>query len=155
MFFCAAQSRAQGQAQAATGPFSGFSGHWSGTGTIRQGPNPVERIRCTANYRVRGSAAHDIDLQLRCAGDSYNFDLAGQFEADASNQIGGRWTEYSRNIGGTVIGRARGDRIQIHVESSAFAANMVMVTRGRQQSVSIDTQGGGQSVKASITLRRS
>lgn len=141
-------------AKAATGPFSVFGGRWSGTGTIRQGTNPVERIRCTANYRPRGSSGHDIDLELRCASDTYNFDLVGDFAADAGNQIAGRWSERSRNIGGTVIGMARGDRIQIHVESSAFAADLIMLTRGRRQSVSIDSQGGGQFVKASITLHR-
>jgi hypothetical protein len=142
------------RASAAAGPFAEFSGNWSGTGTIRQSGNPAERIRCTAGYRQRGSSQRDIDLHLRCASDSYNFDLTGGFNTDASDQITGRWTERSRNVGGTVIGNARGDRIQVHVESSAFAADMVMVTRGRRQSVTIDSQGGGQIVKASITLRR-
>ena len=53
-----------------------------------------------------------------------------------------------------MVGNAHGERMQIHVESSAFSATMVMVTRGRSQSVSIDAQGGGQFVKASITLHR-
>ena len=142
------------QARAQSGPFAQFPGNWSGTGTIRQSGDSTERIRCTASYRLRGSTQHDVDLQLRCASDSYNFDLAGQFQADESNQVSGRWTERSRNIGGTAIGRAQGDRLQIHVESSAFSADLVMVTRNRRQSVTIDSQGGGQIVKASITLRR-
>lgn len=142
-------------ASAASGPFAEFPGRWSGNGTIRQGGNSTERIRCTASYRLRGSTQHDIDLELRCASDSYNFDLAGQFQADESNQVSGRWTERSRNIGGTAIGNARGDRLQIHVESSAFSADLVMVTKGRRQAVTIDSQGGGQIVKASITLSRS
>jgi hypothetical protein len=139
----------------AAGAFSGFTGRWSGTGVIRQNGNPAERIRCTANYRSRGASAQDVDLQLQCASDNYNFDLSGSFEANASNQISGRWSERSRNIGGTVNGTARGDRLQIHVESSAFAANLGMITRGRRQSVTIDSQGGGQVIKASITLSRS
>jgi hypothetical protein len=141
-------------ALAAAGPFADFHGRWSGTGTVRQQGSSAERIRCNANYRVLGSTAHEADLQLRCNSDSYNFDLAGQFQADASNQISGRWTEQSRNIGGTVIGNARGNRIQIHVESSAFAATLYMVTRNRRQTVTIDSQGGGQIVKASISLHR-
>lgn len=142
-------------ASAASGPFAQFPGSWSGNGTIRQTNESTERIRCTASYRLRGSTQHDIDLQLRCASDSYNFDLSGQFQADESNQVSGRWTEHSRNIGGTAIGRAHGDRLEIHVESSAFSADLVMVTRNRRQAVTIDSQGGGQIVKASITLRRS
>lgn len=142
-------------ASAATGPFADFAGSWSGTGTLRPGSGAAERIRCNANYRQRGSSQHEIDLQLRCASDSYNFDLSGQFTADEQNQISGRWTERTRSIGGTAVGNARGDRLQLHIESSGFAADLVMVTRSRRQSVTIDSQGGGQIVKASITLSRS
>jgi hypothetical protein len=140
---------------AAEGPFAGFSGNWTGGGTLRPSNGAAERIRCNATYRPRGSTMHEIELQLRCASDSYNFDLAGQFMADDNNQITGRWSERSRNIGGTAVGSSRGDRLQIHVEASGFAADLVLVTRNRQQSVSIDSQGGGQIVKASITLSRS
>ena len=139
---------------AATGPFADFSGTWSGTGTVRTGGNAPERIRCNANYRQRGSSQHEVDLQLRCASDSYNFDLAGQFTADDRNEITGQWTERSRNTGGTAIGRANGDRLDVYVESGGFAADLVMVTRNRRQSVTIDSQGGGQTVKASISLSR-
>jgi hypothetical protein len=140
-------------ARAATGPFTGFDGKWSGTGKVRT-QEKTERIRCDANYRVADSSGYQAKLELTCKSDSYSFDLVGDFEADASEKISGRWTERSRNIGGTVIGQARGDRIQILVESSAFAANLVMLTRGSRQSVSIDSRGGGQVVKASIDLRR-
>ncbi len=138
----------------AAGPFAEFGGHWSGTGTIRQVDKAPERIRCDATYRARGSSQHEIDLQLRCDSDSYRFDLAGQFQADEGNHISGSFTERTRSVGGNIVGNARGDHMQIHVESSAFSATMVMVTRNRRQSVNIDAQGGGQFVKASITLRR-
>jgi hypothetical protein len=139
---------------AATGPFADFNGTWSGTGTVRTGGNAPERIRCNANYRQRGSSQHEVDLQLRCASDSYNFDLAGQFTADEHNEITGQWTERSRNTGGTAIGRANGERLDVHVESGGFAADLVLVTRNRRQSITIDSQGGGQVVKASISISR-
>lgn len=142
-------------ASAATGPFAEFAGSWSGTGALRPSNGAAERIRCNANYRPRGSSQHEIDLQLRCASDSYNFDLSGQFTADEQNQISGRWTETTRSIGGTAVGNARDDRLHLHIESSGFAADLVMVTRNRRQSVTINSQGGGQIVKASITLSRS
>ena len=141
-------------ALAATGPFADFNGNWSGTGTLQPEGGTVERIRCLAKYRPRGSSQREIDLELRCASDSYNFDLAGQFTADDRNEITGQWTERSRNTGGTAIGRANGDRLDVHVESGGFAADLVMVTRNRRQSVTIDSQGGGQIVKASISLSR-
>src|SRR5512135_2454259 len=112
-------------ASAAAGPFAGFTGSWSGTGTLRPSNGAAERVRCNASYRQRGSSEHEIDLQLRCTSDSYNFDLTGQFIADEQNQVSGRWTERTRGIGGTAVGNAHGDRLQIHVESSGFAADLV------------------------------
>jgi hypothetical protein len=81
--------------------------------------------------------------------------LIGQFTADEQNQVSGRWTERTRSTGGTAVGNARGDRLQLHIESAGFAADLVMVTRNRRQSVDIDSHGAGQIVKASITLNRS
>jgi len=142
-------------ARAQSGPFAEFAGSWSGTGTLRPENGATERIRCTAMYRPSGRSQRDIDLQLRCASDSYNFDLSGQFSADEQNQISGRWTERSRSTGGTAVGNAQGDRLQLHIESAGFAADVVMVTKNRRQSVDIDSHGAGQIVRASITLNRS
>jgi hypothetical protein len=142
-------------ASAASGPFADFAGSWSGSGTLRPTNGAAERIRCNATYRPRGSSQRDVDLQLRCASDSYNFDLSGEFSADENNQITGRWTERTRSTGGTAVGNANGDRLQLHIESAGFAAEVIMVTRNRQQSVIIDSHGGGEVVKASISLNRS
>ena len=140
-------------ARAASGPFSDFNGNWSGTGKVRT-ETKTERIRCDAKYRVTDSSGHAIKLELTCKSDSYGFDLVGDFQANGSGTISGRWTERTRSIGGTVIGQGRGRYIQILVESSAFAAKLIMVTSGRRQSVEIDSHGGGQVVKASISLHR-
>jgi hypothetical protein len=140
-------------ALAQSGPFADFSGSWSGNGTLRPENGASERIRCNATYKPAGR--RDIELQLRCASDSYNFDLSGQFSADENNQVSGRWTERTRSTGGTAVGIAQGDRLQLHIESAGFAADVVMVTRNRRQSVDIDSHGAGQVVKATITLNRS
>jgi hypothetical protein len=138
----------------AAGPFAEFPGSWSGTGKIRvQGQSP-ERLRCKANYRARGSSGTQIDLQLSCDSDSYKFDLVGDFEADDGNKLTGHWTENSRNVGGSAIGTVRGDRMQIHIESSAFSANLTLTTKGKSQKISFDAHGGGQVVDSSITLSR-
>ena len=139
---------------AATGPFAALTGSWGGTGTIQPGNGTTERIRCNANYRPRGSSGTEIDIDLRCASDSYNFDLNGQFTADGSNHISGQWTERTRNIGGNAIGTARGENIQVHVESGAFAADLSLTTRGQRQNVAINSPGGGQPMKANIALSR-
>ncbi len=136
-------------------PFAGFPGHWSGTGILRvkdDNRQVTERVRCKATYRVDGG--HDVGLQLGCKSDNYKFNLTGNFEADSNNQVTGRWSEESYNIGGTAIGRARGGRLQIHAESAAFSAELSMVTRSHQQLVRLDSRGAGKQMTASITLRR-
>jgi hypothetical protein len=140
-------------AQAATGPFSDFNGRFSGSGTIRSNGKP-ERIRCSANYRPQGSTGHEISLHLTCNSDSYNFSLGGTFTADAGNHVSGNWTESTRGVGGNAVGVANGGRFQLHVESSAFSATMYITSRGSRQSVSIDGHGGGQNVKASLSLHK-
>ena len=137
---------------AVAGPFGEFAGSWSGNGTIRPQGGSSERIRCNATYRPQGG--NDLNARLRCASDSYNFDLTAELTADSSNAIGGRWTENSRGIGGSVVGNARGDRMQLHVESSGFAATLVLTMKGHRQDVSLDSHGGGQVIKASITMNR-
>jgi hypothetical protein len=146
---------AAAMATAAEGPFADFPGNWSGTGKIRvHGQGGPERLRCKANYRQRGSSGSQIDLQLTCDSDSYKFDLVGDFEVDDSNKLTGHWSENSRNVGGTAIGNVRGDRMQIHIESSAFSATLTLITKNNPQKISFDAHGGGQVVDSSITLRR-
>jgi hypothetical protein len=143
-------------AAARSGPFVNFHGDWSGTGIIRvrdqDNKQTTERIRCSAAYRQRGS--QDVNLKLVCKSDNYSFDLTGDFEADASNHITGQWAEQNRNVGGSVLGQARGNHLLIHAESPALNANLSMVTGSRSQSVSLKAAGGGQQVNASIRLRR-
>jgi hypothetical protein len=139
-------------ASAASGPFAELPGQWAGTGTIRLENKNIERIRCSSTNRLRGSSQSEIDLQLKCESDSYKFEFVGDVDANTSNSISGHWTERTRNVGGTVIGSAHGNRIQIHIESSAFAGDLVIVTRGRRMSVNIDSAGGGVRAQTSITL---
>jgi hypothetical protein len=141
---------------ARSGLFANMHGNWSGTGIIRvRGENSrqnTERVRCSAAYRQRGGYA--VNLMLVCRSDTYNLDLTGDFEADANDRITGQWTEHNRNVGGSVIGRVRGNHLLVHAESPALNANLSMVTGRRSQSVSLKAAGGGQQVSASIRLRR-
>ncbi len=142
-------------AAAGSGPFSSFPGHWSGSGVLHVKDDNrlvTERVRCKATYRLSGS--HDVGLTLGCKSDNYKFKLTGNFEADNRDRVTGRWSEESHNIGGTAIGSARGNRLQLHAEGSAFSAELSMVTHSRRQSVSLDLRGAGKRMTASITLQR-
>jgi hypothetical protein len=61
---------------AATSPFHAMAGAWSGGGTLTMSSGTQERVRCRASYGVAGRG-ENLTLNLRCASDSYNFDLAG------------------------------------------------------------------------------
>ncbi len=143
-----------GQAAAAADAFAPFPGEWRGDGTIRFGDGAKERMRCTANYEVRGSSGHELNLAFRCRSDNYTFDLDGRVVSDKTGELSGQWTETSRNIGGTAFGKVDGERVRVRIEASGFGANLLIGVRDNRQSVSIKSQGGGQQAEAQITLRR-
>ena len=58
---------------AQSGPFSGMAGSWSGSGTITTSAGS-ERLRCRVRYVVTSGGA-TLQQDLRCASDSYRFDV--------------------------------------------------------------------------------
>lgn len=70
--------------QAQTAPFTGMAGSWSGSGTISMSDGSRERIRCRANYSV-GSGGAALQQQLRCASDSYRFDLSSDLVSEGNS----------------------------------------------------------------------
>lgn len=123
---------------AQSGPFHGMEGNWTGTGQILIKDGGSERIRCRATYRVDASGS-DLHQILRCASDSYRFDLTTKVTASGSS-ISGSWSETSRNINGTVGGRVHGNELNALVEANGFAATLAMHTRGNKQTVEIRSQ---------------
>ena len=138
-------------AAAQSGPFSGLGGQWTGSGNIELSNGSKERIRCRASYEVdtSGRAMHQ---SLRCASDSYNFELRSDVESQG-NQISGNWIELTRNIGGKLSGSYRRGRIEVDVKSENFNAQLILISRGKRQSVTIRSKGT-QFSGASITLTR-
>lgn len=133
--------------------FAHLSGAWAGSGTIELS-TAHEPIRCRASYDVLDER-HNLQLNIRCASDSYNFDLRAS-ATYSGGTIAGSWSESTRNAAGTISGKADGDRIQVLATSSLFTAELTLVTRGNRQSVSIKSQDKDSSVRgATITLQRS
>jgi hypothetical protein len=124
---------------AAVSPFAAMAGSWSGGGVVSTSDGGQERLRCRASYDV-GGAGDQLRLSLRCASDSYNFDLAGDVEY-RGGAISGSWSEASHNASGTISGRATGDHIEAAARGDSFSANLSLTTRGRRQTVFIRPQG--------------
>lgn len=137
-------------ARAESGPFAGFDGSWNGSGTVSLSDGSNEPIRCRATYRVAGGTA--LHQTLRCASDSYTFELSSDVTSQG-DEVTGRWSEASRNIHGNLQGRAGGGEIEVFVEAAGFAANLTLTTRGNKQSVSISSKGQIRDV--SINMIRS
>ena len=133
------------------GPFAGLAGSWSGGGAISLAGGGSERIRCRATYAVGGGGG-TLQMTLRCASDSYNFNVVSNV-ASEGGAISGSWTETSRNASGSVSGRVSGGQIQARVTGPAFTANMGIATRGNSQSVGIRASGG-EVTGVDVTLSR-
>ena len=139
-----------GHAQSAS-PFAGFDGAWSGSGTVSLSDGSTEHIRCKADYRVN-SGGMGLKQQLRCASDSYKFDLTSDVTSNGE-RISGNWSEASRNIFGNLQGTAGGGQIEVFVEANGFAANLTLRTNGNKQTVQISSKGEIRGV--SITMVKS
>ena len=127
-----------GHAQS-SGPFAGFDGQWSGTGTVALSDGTTEHIRCKAEYKVNTNGL-SLKQKLDCASDSYKFDLTSDVTSNG-DRISGNWAERSRNIFGNLQGTAGGGTIEVFVEANGFAANLTLHTTGTKQTVQISSKG--------------
>ena len=133
---------------AQSAPFAGLAGAWTGSGTISLSDGSRERLRCRASYRVND---HESGLQqtLRCAGDSYRFELSTDVVSQGG-RISGTWSESSRNIAGSIEGRVSGGHIVAAVGAPGFSASLSLTTQGNRQSISIASQGDIRNVSISM-----
>ena len=124
--------------EASSGPFMPLSGSWAGAGTITTSSGAKERIRCRAKYNVSG-AGSNLDLTLRCASDSYNFELQSNC-SHSNGAVSGTWSENTRHVGGSIEGSARGNSINVRV-SGIISAMLAVNTKDNAQSISIQAPG--------------
>lgn len=134
------------------GPFEALSGSWSGGGTIAMTDGHNERIRCKAVYEVTPSGII-LHQNLRCASDSYKFEVRSSLQAEGQSIIG-TWTETTRQVQGDVSGSVSGERIITSVKGTGFSASLSLTTRGNAQNVSI-TPSGTDIKSVQIDLKRS
>jgi hypothetical protein len=142
-------STSSGHAQ--TRPFAGFDGAWSGNGTVSLSDGSTERLRCRAVYQVDDTGLV-LKQTLRCASDSYKFDLASDVTSHGDH-ITGNWSETNRNISGSLLGTAGSGKIDVTVESPGFTASLTLRTSGNKQTVQITSKGDIRGV--SITMVKS
>ena len=130
-----ALSLAPGGAPAIAGPFTSMAGDWSGSGKLVHANGTSERLRCRASYSVGGDG-DTVNLSIRCASDSYKFDLTG-YMANNNGAISGKWSEPNYNSAGDLSGRASGNQISALAVGNTFSARLSMTTGANQQSVTL------------------
>jgi hypothetical protein len=136
---------------AVSSPFAAMAGSWSGGGVLNTTDGMQEQLRCRASYNVASSGA-ELRLNLRCASQSYNFDLVSEVQY-RGGAISGSWSEASRNASGILSGRATGDHIEAAARGENFSANLSLTTRGGRQTVTIRPQGTNVTA-VSLALNR-
>jgi hypothetical protein len=132
----------------ADSPFANYAGNWSGSGTITIAEGGTERIRCRGTYSVDGSG-NNLHQVLRCASDSYKFELTSDIAAKGSN-VTGSWSEASRGVNGTVEGSISNGEVNALVQTNGYAASFNVTTRGNKQSVNISSKGELRGVTISL-----
>jgi hypothetical protein len=137
--------------QAAETPFAHLAGSWSGQGKITVNATS-ERIRCRGTYRA-GETGTTLALSLRCASDSYKFELGSDITYTAGGAIAGSWNEATRSVYGQLAGRVSGSNITAQASAVGFNASLSILTKGNSQNVSIRSPGSEIS-EVMITMTR-
>ena len=138
-----------GSSHAYAGAFDEYAGTWSGNGTISIADGGTERIRCRGTYTV-DSGGNRLQQNLKCASDSYKFELRSDIQANGG-RISGSWTEATRNVNGNVDGTISGSEITALVQTNGYAANFNVSTRAGKQNISISSKGELRSVTMALS----
>jgi hypothetical protein len=136
---------------AVAGPFGDLAGSWSGGGILTRRDGNNERLRCQARYDV-GSAAEQVNLSIKCASDSFKFDLSG-YIVHNGGAISGQWSEPNYNSAGSLDGRVGDGKINAHAVGNTFSAYLLVNTQGSRQSVTIQPQET-EVARVSLTMQK-
>jgi hypothetical protein len=126
------------RAQAA-GPFEALAGSWSGSGVVNTSNGLHERVRCLAKY-VSENAGHGVQLDLRCASDSYKVEFTSSI-VETGESLSGNWFERTRRVGGKISGKANGNQVNMRADGETFTALMSVQTQGSRQTFSMESPG--------------
>jgi hypothetical protein len=122
-----------------TGPFQVLTGSWSGTGTVNTSDGLHERVKCLAKY-VSEKAGNSVQLDLRCASDSYKVEFTSSI-VQSGGALSGTWFERTRRVGGGISGKASGNQFNVRASGETFTALLNVTTQGTRQTFSMDSPG--------------
>jgi hypothetical protein len=138
-------------ARAADNPFSDLVGQWTGKGTVTYASGTKERLTCRVRYDQNAS---DTILQtLRCASDSYKFQI-NAFYRNTEGKLNGHWEELTLQISGSISGDVTpAGKITGDLHGPGFQASVLVDTKGDQQTVNIAAEN--QDIRSvSVSVKR-
>ena len=138
-------------ADAAPGLFERMAGAWSGGGRIEFSNGQSERIRCRATYAPESGGAL-LEQHLRCASDSYNFNIESMV-ASHRGSLTGDWTESTHNVAGQIVGTISNNEIRAHVRAAQFNAALSLSVIGKSLRLALVPQAGNVG-EIEVALRR-
>ncbi|HLH49592.1 MAG TPA: hypothetical protein VKV96_09645 [Roseiarcus sp.] len=133
--------------------FANLQGSWAGEGTITSSDGHAERLRCRTKY-ILSPSGQNLDQQLRCASDSYRFDVNSGLVQQGNGTIAGTWTETTRHVTGNVSAQETGDSIAVKISGPSFAAQMAITLKDDHQHIEI-APNSGDIKSVTIDLTRS
>jgi hypothetical protein len=135
----------------AAGPFDGLEGLWGGNGTVTYASGAQERLRCRVQYVL--AAGDSLSQALRCASDSYNFQINALY-IHQNGSVTGVWDEKYLEISGTITGRAVAGKIAGNLHGPGFLADYEVNTSGNAQTVRIAAEGQ-EIAEVAVEVRKS
>ena len=122
-----------------TGPFEVLAGSWSGTATVNTKDGLHERVKCLAKY-VSEKAGNSLQLDLRCASDSYKVEFSSSI-VQSGGSLSGTWIERTNRVGGSISGKASGNQFNVRATGETFTALLNVTTQGTRQTFVMDSPG--------------
>ncbi len=138
-------------AGAADNPFTQLVGQWTGKGTVTYASGTKERLSCRVRYDQNAS---DTILQtLRCASDSYKFQI-NAFYRNTEGKLNGHWEELTLQVSGSISGSVSDSgKITGDLHGPGFQASVLVDTKGNEQTVSIAAEN--QDIRSvSVSVKR-
>ena len=126
-----------GAPAAADNAFSILAGNWTGNGTVTYASGTKERLRCKVKYDL--NVEDSIQQALRCASDSYKFQINAYYRNSAGN-LTGHWDELTLQISGSITGSVTEGRIAGDLHGPGFLASVLVDTQGNDQTVTISSE---------------
>jgi hypothetical protein len=140
----------------AGGLFTEMAGSWRGEGSVTWSTGETEILRCLATYEV-DAEGNKIEQDMTCATDTTKLVVKSTISfRPAAGAIVGTWSERTYGVNGRVSGSASQGKINALVQSGdkKFTARVAVITRGKEQTVTISPQDI-ELAEVSVVLRKS